>query len=290
PIMESVAGVDRNADLPAYAAKPLLDLAKAKPPVAEAPAKGRKAVLFATCFGNYNDPDIGMDLLKVLARNGVEVETLYPGCCGMPQLEVGDIARVAEQAKKIAATFKPYIEQGYDIVSLVPSCTLMLKFEWQLIVPDDDTIKLVSQATFDAAEYIVDIAKKEGLAEGMKPLDGGVTVHVACHARAQNVGQKAAELLRLIPDTQVQVIERCSGHGGAWGVEKGNFETAIKVGKPVARQAAKNATPYVVSECPLGRSHILQGMDMLGERPADAPALDKEAKHPVQLIARAYGL
>ena len=77
------------------------------------------------------------------------------------------------------------------------------------------------------------------MAPGLKPLDGGVALHIACHARAQNMGQKAAEMLRLIPGADLQVIERCSGHGGSWGVLKGNFETALKVGKPVARSARR---------------------------------------------------
>ena len=115
----------------------------------------------------------------------------------------------------------------------------MLKFEWPLIVPDDPAVKQLAAATFDISEYVVDIARRKGWRPGMTPLDGGVTVHLACHARAQNMGQKAAEMLRLLPDTEVDVIERCSGHGGSWGVMKENFETAIKVGKPVARQAAK---------------------------------------------------
>ena len=106
------------------------------------------------------------------------------------------------------------------------------------------------------------------LAEGLGALDGDVTVHIACHSRAQNMGQKGAEMLRLIPDTAVTVIERCSGHGGSWGIMKDTFEVGLKVGKPVARQAAKAANPHVVSECPLARDHILQGIERLGDKVA----------------------
>jgi len=162
----------------------------------------------------------------------------------------------------------------------------MLKFEWPLIVPGDENVKLLSGATSDITEYIVDIAKKEGLADGVEALDGGVTVHISCHSRAQNMGQKAAEMLRLIPDTNITVIERCSGHGGSWGIMKENFETALKVGKPVARKAADAASKYVVSECPLARDHIVQGIDKL-EKPTDGI---EQVQHPVELIARAYGL
>ena len=145
---------------------------------------------------------IGEATRGVLARNGVETEIVYPGCCRMPQLEAGDLAKVAEAAHQVATSLGPYIDQGYDIVALVPSCALMFKFEWPLIVPDDPAVKKLSEATFDVAEYIVDIARKEGLAPGLEPLDGGVTLHIACHARAQNMGQKATEMLRLIPDTR----------------------------------------------------------------------------------------
>lgn len=290
PVMQSVAGIDKDAALPKFHGKTLTARAKSEtPPVnAEAPAKGRKAVVYATCFVNYNDPAMGADALEVLSRNGVETEVLHPACCGMPKLEHGDIDGVAKAARQVAAAFKPWIEKGYDVVALTPSCSLMLKFEWPLILPDDADIKLLSEATQDISQYIVDIAKNEGLADGMEPLDGGVTVHLACHARAQNMGQKAAELLRLIPDADVNVIERCSGHGGSWGMMKGNFDTALKVGRPVARKAIENAPKYVVSECPLAGLHILQGMERLAEKEEAPPAIPEHAPHPVQLLARAY--
>jgi glycerol-3-phosphate dehydrogenase subunit C len=288
PVLESVAGVHRDAHLPRYHGKTFALRARKETPEVNrsAPAFGRKAVLYATCFINYNSPDIGAAARSVLARNGVETEVVYPSCCGMPQLEHGDLARVAANARKIAAELKPWIDKGYDVVSLVPSCSLMLKFEWPLIEPEDDNVKALSQATFDVAEYVVDMARKEGLADGLKPLDGGVTMHIACHARAQNMGQKATEMLKLLPDTEVKVIERCSGHGGSWGIMKDNFEVALKVGRPVARQAAENKSAFVVSECPLARDHVVQGMERLdgGAAPVET------VQHPIELIARAYGV
>jgi glycerol-3-phosphate dehydrogenase subunit C len=287
PVIESVAGIDRNAALPKFVGKTFTARAKSDAPAVnkEAPAHGRKAVLYATCFVNYNNPGIGQATRAVLAKNGVETEVVHPKCCGMPLLEHGDIDGVAANAKDVAAALKPYIDKGYDVIALVPSCALMLKFEWPLILPDNEDIKTLSAATSDVSEYIVGIAKNEGLAPGLAPLDGGVTVHLACHARAQNMGQKAAEMLRLIPDTDLGVVERCSGHGGSWGVMKENFEVAIKIGKPVARQAVEGAKPYVASECPLAADHILQGMERLDT--AKTPA---RSWHPIEIFAKAYGL
>jgi len=67
---------------------------------------------------------------------------------------------------------------------------------------------------------------------------------------------------------------------------KENFEVALKVGKPVARKAADAKSKYVLSECPLARDHILQGIERL-----DKPIDDIDTmQHPIELMARAYGM
>jgi len=288
PVMEAVAGIDRDAVLPTFDRPTFTGHAAKHAPTPDpaAPASGRKALLYATCFVNYSNSSIGIAAQAVLAKNGVAVEVAHPLCCGMPQLEQGDLANVADRAVQVARFMRPWIEKGYRIVPLVPSCALMLKFEWPLILPEDPDVKFLSENTSDISEYIVDIARKEGLAPGLQPLPGGVTLHLACHARAQNMGPKAAEMLRLTPDPDVAIVERCSGHGGSWGIKRGHFETAIKVGKPVARQAAKNAKAFVSSECPLAGMHIMQGIEMLEGENAAKPA----QAHPIELLAMAYGL
>jgi len=285
---EKIAGIDKDAELPKYASQSLEAKAKANPPARNAagPAQARKAVLYATCYGDYNDTSIGMAALGVLAKNGVETKVLHPHCCGMPKLEQGLLGEVADAARKVAAAFAPYIDEGYDIVAPVPSCALMLKFEWPLILPNDESVKRLAAATFDLSEYVVDIAKKEGLADGMKPVEGGVAFHMSCHSRAQNFGQKGAELLKLIPEADVAVVERCSGHGGAWGYKKGNFETAMKVGKPAMRQLNTAGKKHVVSECPLAGIHIEQGIEQLG---GETPKPERVG-HPIVLMAKAYGV
>jgi glycerol-3-phosphate dehydrogenase subunit C len=287
-VVEKAAGLHHEAALPKYSAHSFEQQAKKSPAVLDrtAPAFGRKAVLYATCFTNYNDPEVGLAARAVLAKNGVETEVVHPHCCGMPMLEQGLIEDVAKGAKIVAAALRPYIEKGYDIIALVPSCALMLKFEWPLILPQDEEVKLLSKATFDLSEYMVDIAKKVGLAPGMKPVGGGISLHISCHSRAQNMGQKSTEMLRLLPEADVQVIERCSGHGGSWGYKKENFETALKVGAPVARSAAEAGKAFVSSECPLAGLHISQGIEKQGGEGAKPDLLS----HPIQLLARAYGV
>ena len=287
PLIKSALGIHKDAELPKFTSRPFSDKKNKAPNVnIDAPAYGRKAILYSTCFATYNNPKIGLSARSVLAYNGVTTEIVYPKCCGMPQLEQGDIGGVAATASDIAKTLKPWVDKGYDVIALVPSCALMLKFEWPLIIPENDDVQALSKATFDITEYIVNIGKNEGLKDGLQPLRGGVSIHTSCHSRAQNMGQKGAEMLRMIPDTDVDVIERCSGHGGSWGFMKDNFEVALKIGKPVARKVAEKGSAHIVSECPLARDHILQGIELINKAASEV----SQVQHPIQLIALAYGL
>jgi len=291
PVMDAALGIDKKAELPKFAGKTFMKRAAdaiktgAYAPNPNGPAKGREAVLYATCAVNYNNPTVGESAALVLAHLGVQVQTDYPGCCGMPFLEQGNIAKVAENAAKVSAMLRPLVDAGKDIITLTASCGLMFKFEWPLILPDNEDVKALSAATKDISEYVVSIANNEGLLEGMKPLKGGVAMHLACHARAQNVGPKSAELLRFIPEADVTVIERCSGHGGTFGVMKETHDVAMKIGKPAGKLVAKSKAETVCSDCPLAAKHLVQvveGLDTVENPP--------EAAHPIEVFARAYNL
>jgi len=160
-----------------------------------------------------------------------------------------------------------------------------MKFEWPLILPENEAVLALARATRDVSEYVVDIARTEGLAPGLAPIEGGVTVHHACHARAQNMGAKSADLLRLIPDTKVDVVERCSGHGGTFGVMKKTRPLAVKVGKPAAKAVASKKNAELCSDCPLACKHI--GQLLTAETGA---ASSPRQSHPIEIFARAYGL
>ena len=159
----------------------------------------------------------------------------------------------------------------------------MLKFEWPLIEPDNSNVAALSKHTFDVSEYVVALAKKGGLAP-IEPMAKTIGVHFACHARAQNMGPKAMEMLRLIPEAKPQLTERCSGHGGKWGIFKQNFDRAIKVGKPTGRNLMKENPDLVVSECPLAGPHLRQVIEANGNEPPS------RIGHPIEVMALAYGL
>ena len=159
----------------------------------------------------------------------------------------------------------------------------MLKFEWPLLLPKDENIKRLSSNTMDIDEYVVDIANNEGLAEGLQEIDGGVTVHNACHARAQNMGIKSRDMLKFIPNVKLDVVEKCAGHGGTFGVMKDTHDLANKVGRPTARQIKNKNNKYMASDCPLAGKHLKQ-------LETDTNISNDEALHPIELMAKSYKL
>ena len=285
PIMEAVVGIDRRAHVPPFMDTPLVNQAPAlvPPPNPDGPAFGRKVALYAGCHDNFNDGTPGLAAAKVLAHQGLQVRIEYPDCCGMPKFENGDLPAVASAAERISAHFAPLIADGWDIVPLTTSCALMLKFEWPLIEPENENVALLSRHTFDVSEYIVRLSKDVGLAP-IEAMPKSISVHFACHARAQNMGPKAVEMLKLIPEARPQLTERCSGHGGKWGIFEKNFDRAIKVGKTTGKNLIKDNPDLVVSECPLAGPHLRQVIEANGAEP---PA---RIGHPIEVMAQAYGL
>ena len=262
PVMEMFLKIDKEADLPKFYKDTLMAMVENDKAI---PTSKEKVVIFPTCFVNYNNPNLGLVAKKIFQKLKIDHQFFYDVCCGMPQLEGGDIQSVKEKAESTSSKLKQYIDEGYKVISIVPSCSLMIKYEWPLLIPDSDNIKYLSNNTYDICEYLVKYINNNSLSNLIKPIDENetITLHISCHSRAQNIGQKATELLRLIPKIKLDVIERCSGHGGSWGVKKDNFKMALKVGKPVSRKAIQIKNKYVVSECPLAGPHIKQGMDKI---------------------------
>ena len=284
-ILEKISGIDIRVQLPKYNSETFTNFFKKNISKISYGNENedRKVVIYSTCFVNYNKKNTGVAALKVLKKNGVEVQEAYPGCCGMPFLEQADLPKVVEQAKKVSKDLLKWVEKGYKVITLTASCGLMLKFEWPLLLPEDKSIKKLSVNVIDIDEYIVDIANKEGLVDGLQEIDGGITVHHACHARAQNMGIKARDMLKLIPNVKIDIVERCAGHGGTFGVMKDTHDLAIKVGRPTVRQIKTKNNKYMASDCPLAGKHLKQ-------LEVDTNISNDEALHPIELMAKSYRL
>jgi len=283
-VLDLALGVHPAAPVPPYRSNTLRkQLAKRTPPAHAAHAAGGtrgKVALFATCYGNRNEPEIGLDLVRVFEHNGIEVALLdQENCCGMPKLELGDLPAVADLKAKNLAPLLAMIERGYDIVAPIPSCVLMFKQELPLMFPDEPDVAKVKQSMFDPFEYLA-LRHKSGLmrTDFVRPL-GKVAYHVACHLRVQNIGLKTRDILQLIPGTTVEPIERCSGHNGTYGVKREFRDTSMKIGKPVIQRVEAARADFYASDCPMAGRQIESGLQH-GPPPT----------HPLTLLRMAYGL
>lgn len=283
-VLDMTLGVHPAAPVPPYRSNTLRkQLAKRTRSVPAAQAAGGtrgKVALFATCYGNRNEPEIGLDLVRVFEHNGIEVALLdRENCCGMPKFELGDLPAVAELKEKNLPPLLAVIGRGYDIVAPIPSCVLMFKQELPLMFPDDPDVAKVKQHIFDPFEYLA-LRHKSGLmrTEFARPL-GKIAYHVACHLRVQNIGLKTRDILQLIPGTTVEPIERCSGHNGTYGVKREFRDMSMKIGKPVIQRVEASRADFYASDCPMAGHQIESGL-----------AHGSPPTHPLTLLRMAYGL
>lgn len=243
-----------------------------------------KVILFTSCYVNYNDSKIGEALLNVLNKNNIFIEEFYKGCCKMPQLEQGKVNEVQEEAIKTAQILSEKIEEGFKIIAPIASCALMIKSHWPLLNPTDKNIEKLAKNTLDIDEYIWELSIRKGLVDGMKPLGKNITLHSSCHSRAQNIGPKSAQILKLIPETITINVEKCSGHGGTWGIKEKWNKTARKVGNTTAKQVFKDDKAIVASTCPLAALHL---NDINEEKKISN--YNNKIFHPIELISKSYG-
>lgn len=283
-LLESVLGVHADARVPEYHSTTLRSHLSNKVGVtgegeAAGPTKG-KVAMFATCYGNRNEPVIGEDLVAVFEHNGIPVTLAKKEqCCGMPKLELGDLDAVEQAKNANIPVLAKLVDEGWDIVAPVPSCALMFKQELPLIFPEDPEVQKVGRAIFDPFEYLMHRHKAGKLSTDFKQGLGKVAYHAACHQRVQNVGAKTRDVLALIPDTTVEVIERCSGHDGTYAVKKEFHEASMKIVRPVVNRVKQAQADHYGSDCPMAGHHIEHGM-------ADG----SHTEHPMSLLRKAYGI
>ena len=276
--------VHPQAHLPDFQRKTLRKRLKGHQPsgmqaIAAGPTRGR-AALFATCYCNFIEPGIGEDLVAVFEHNGIPVRlTEQESCCGMPKLEQGDLETVNKLRQKNIPQLVKLINEGWDIVAAVPSCVLMFKQELPLMFPGDEDILKVKSHIFDPFEYLLHRHKAELLRMEFQTPLGIVAWHVPCHQRVQNIGPKTKQVLSLIPGTQINPIERCSGHDGTYGVRNDTWAKSQKIARPVINRAKKMEADYLVSDCPMAATQIADGLD-----------LKNTETNPLSLLRKAYGI
>ena len=281
--LETSLGVDRNARIPEYTSNTARKRLRRLDGAGVAQPAGRtrgKVALFATCYCNYSAPQPVEDLAAVLRHNRVPVKLIEREvCCGMPKLELGDLAAVEKYKKENIPVLAAAVRDGWDLSATIPSCVLMFKQELPLMFPDDEEVQLVKRHFFDPFEYLWQRHQGGLLDTGFKQGLGKIAYHAPCHQRVQNIGPKTREVLGLVPGTEIQPIERCSGHDGTYGVKAKTYAFARKIAKPVETRVEQIAPAHFASDCPMAGSHISHG---LGDKPA--------AESPISLLRLAYGI
>jgi Fe-S oxidoreductase len=277
-LMEKTVGIATERVLPPYAKQRFSTWFKRRAHLRFARRQG-KVALFTTCLVEYHDPAIGHDLVKVYERNGIEC-SMPEGqvCCGAPWLHEGDVGSFRRQAEKNVAVLAAAVREGHDIVVPQPTCSYVLKQDYKDHVPGPDA-DLVAANTYDAAEYLMKVHKGDDSAldtDFTGTVPDAVTYHAPCHLRAQNIGMRSRDLLNLT-GTKVTVVAECSGIDGTWGYRSENYESARRVARKMANAIEKTGNDMIAGDCSLANTGIVQET---GKHPV----------HPIQLIARAYGI
>ena len=283
-VLQSALGVHVDANVPDYHSRSYRSrhAARTAPALVAEPAGATrgKVALFTTCYCNRNEPDIAADLRAVFEHNGIPVAiAAREKCCGMPKLELGDLKAVAALKDVNIPELVRMVDAGYDIVAPIPSCVLMYKQELPLLFPGDPDVQKVKAAIYDPFEYLW-LRHREGkLKTDFARELGKVSYHVPCHLRVQNIGLKTRDVLKLVPNTTLDTIERCSGHNGTYAVKQEFHDTSMKIGKPVMTRVENAKPDFYSSDCPMAGHQIESGI-----------AGEAGPRHPLTLLRMAYGL
>jgi len=283
-MLDSTLGIHPDSKLPQYHSKTLSKRIGAhQPDTRKAKAAGTtsgKVALFGTCYGQYNEPHLGEDMLKVFEHNDIPFMVIPDTvCCGMPKLELGDLDSVDKAKQHNIPLMAKLVDEGWDILSPVPSCALQFRQELPLMYPEEADVIKVQAAIFDPFEYLM-LRHKEGLLKtNFQSSPGKISYQVACHQRVQRIGMKTRDVLSLIPDTEIDTIERCSGHDGTYTFKSEYHKDAMKILRPVVNRVKKFEADVYTSDCPMAGHHISTGLDD-----------GSEPTHPITLLREAYGL
>ena len=271
-LAERLVGIDRRRRLPRYGPRFSSWFRRQTPPAGV--GRTAKVALFYTTPVEYTALETGTAAVRVLWRNGVEVVCPPQRCCGMPALDAGDVPAAVRRARFNIESLGRAIDAGYDVVVPGPTCSRMLKQEYPLLVPGAAADRVAAHV-FDLGEYLTRLHAAGQLDRRFGAGLGRVAYHAPCHLRVQEIGFKARDLLRLVPDTSVEVLERCTGMDGTWGFKQEFFDESVRVARPLVRELDEMAPSLIVSDCPLA---ALQLEQQRGQR----------VYHPVEALDAAY--
>jgi Fe-S oxidoreductase len=284
-LMEKVTGIASERVLPPYARERFSTWWRRRRALGAAGAGQGSAIVFPTCIVEYQAPQVGKDLVRVYERNGIDC-SVPDGqvCCGAPWLHAGDVENFRAQGRKnvgvLAGAIRAAEARGEDPAVVVPqpTCGYVLKYDYKDYIGGEDA-ELVAAHTYDTSEYLMKVHKAEDTALDIDfggTVPESVTYHAPCHLRAQNIGLKSRDLVKLT-GARIRVVAECSGIDGTWGYRKENYDASRRVARKMAGAIDKAGGDVVVGDCHLANGGIVQET---GQTP----------QHPLSTIARAYGI
>ncbi len=275
-VTELAAGISAEFPLPPFAAETFPTWFRAHEAL---PGAGREGdvVLFSTCYGDYNFPRVPRAAVRVLEKNGYAVQRPDElDCCGMPNLDGGDVAAAKRKMSANVAALLPWVRAGSKVVVPGPTCGYTLKKELPVYVGTDEA-REVAAAVVDLMEFLDGLRRQKKLDGAFERGFGRVAYHAACHLRAQKIAFPGERLLERLPDTEVTVVERCSAVDGTWGMKAKYYDEGRRYAERMAEDIRDAEPDLVVTDCSLAAQRIWAENGV-------------RAVHPIEALAEAYGL
>ncbi|HET7206265.1 MAG TPA: heterodisulfide reductase-related iron-sulfur binding cluster [Terriglobales bacterium] len=269
--LQAFVGIHKDKLLPEFHGETFLEWHRKQKATA---GDGSKAVLFATCFVNHNNPGLGRDVIDVFSRNGIGLSCPKQNCCGMPALESGDVELARRMAAANVEALYPEVQAGKKVLAINPTCSYMMRKEYSELVGTPQAAS-VGGATMDVCEYLFQLKQEGKFNRDFRSTPERVGYHVPCHLKAQNIGFRSRDMMRLIPGTTVKMVEQCCGHDGTWAMRKEFFPLSMLAGQKAFEQMQAAESSVYATDCPLA---AIQFQQAIGKRPI----------HPIQVLARAY--
>jgi FAD/FMN-containing dehydrogenase/Fe-S oxidoreductase len=266
-LFERCAGISARRALPAFRRDVFRSDSEAV-----GPADGREVVLFADTFNRIYERENLDAALRVLVEGGYRVHIPKPAnggkplCCGRTYLSAGLVDNARAELDRLVATYAPFAARGVPIIGLEPSCLLTLRDEL-LSLRSDETAKAVSAHALLFEEFLVREAQAGRLKLPLGSIAGKVLLHGHCHQKSFGAFKPVEQLLRLIPDLNVEIVESsCCGMAGAFGYGTETYQASIDMAELSLLPAVRRADPatIVVADGTSCRHQIKDGT----ERPA----------------------
>jgi glycerol-3-phosphate dehydrogenase subunit C len=273
--MQVTAGIAAEFPLPPFGEQAFATWLAGHTPIDGAGSRGTVAV-FATCLADYNFPRIAASAVRVLEKNGWAVVRPVQTCCGMPNLDGGDVDAARTKARANVEALVAEVRQGRRVVSLQPTCGYMVRKEWPDLLGTPEA-REVAAAAVDVMELLEQQRRDKTLSRDYAKGGGRIAYHAACHLRAQKIGFPAVRVLSTLPDTEVLVVEQCSAVDGTWGMKSQYYEMGRRYAQKLTRGIEAIAPQTVATDCALAARRILAENGLT-------------PKHPVEVMAEAYGV